>query len=74
MPAQIEDYYKRIQKKDLLDEQKGKRKAEMLAIAREYYGYNIDYRDPKYLNFYLLKIIKKQTIKFSIILKSSING
>jgi hypothetical protein len=47
MPSQIEDYYKRINKKDLQDEEKLKNKNQLLEKAREYYGYDVDYRDPK---------------------------
>lgn len=51
MPTQIEEFYKRIYKKNLQDEERLKRKEEVMERAREYYGYDVDYRDSRYLNF-----------------------
>jgi hypothetical protein len=49
MPKAVEDYYQRYLKKNALIEEKLKRKEEILAKAREYYGYDVDIRDAKYI-------------------------
>lgn len=48
-PKQIEQYYQRLQKKYQTLAQQSKKKEELLEKAREYYGFDVDIRDTRYL-------------------------
>lgn len=52
MPKQIENFYQRIVKKDKADEERLKKKQELLDQAREFYGYEVDMRDTRFFLFY----------------------
>jgi hypothetical protein len=48
MPKQIESFFQRITKKQKADEEKLKKRREILDKAREFYGYEVDMRDSRY--------------------------
>lgn len=45
MPKAIEKFYLNVQKKELMEEEKLKKRQEILDQAREYYGFEVDLRD-----------------------------
>ncbi|RNA39226.1 growth arrest and DNA damage-inducible s-interacting 1 [Brachionus plicatilis] len=47
MPATIDSFYQRIVKRDKLDKEKEAKKQDVLDQAREFYGYEVDLRDPR---------------------------
>ncbi|CAF0932814.1 unnamed protein product [Brachionus calyciflorus] len=47
MPINIESFYQRIIKKDKSEKDKTAKRQEILDQAREYYGYDVDLRDPR---------------------------
>jgi hypothetical protein len=53
MPKQIENFYQRLSKKDDLEDERKAKKKEILDQAREYYGYEVNLKDPRFdYNFY----------------------
>ena len=54
MPKQIEGYFQRITKKQKADEEKLNKRREILDQAREFYGYEVDMRDSRYLTDFIL--------------------
>jgi len=57
MPKQIENFYQRIAKKDKTDEERLKKKQELLDQAREFYGYEVDMRDARFVVHYRIFLI-----------------
>ena len=47
MPKQIEEFYQRITRKYKIEEDKKAKQREVLDMARDYYGYDVDPRDQK---------------------------
>lgn len=47
MPANIDAYYQRILKREKSEKEKEAKKQEVLDQAREFYGYEVDMRDPR---------------------------
>lgn len=47
MPANIDNYYQRILKREKLEKEKEAKRQEVLDQAREFYGYEVDMRDPR---------------------------
>jgi hypothetical protein len=63
MPKQIESYFQRITKKQKADEEKLNKKREILDQAREFYGYEVDMRDSRYINSYKKTVFLKNLIE-----------
>lgn len=57
MPKQIEGYFQRITKKQKADEEKLNKRREILDQAREFYGYEVDMRDSRYLTDFILHYV-----------------
>ena len=49
MPKQIESYFQRMVKKNKAEEDKLNKKKELLDQAREFYGFEVEMRDGRYL-------------------------
>ena len=47
MPKQIDSFYQRISKTNAANEEKDKKRKELLDQAREFYGYEVDLRDSR---------------------------
>ncbi len=47
VPKQIEEFYQRIEKTSIVQEEKKKKQQEILDKAKEHYGYDLDYRDER---------------------------
>ena len=47
MPKQVEEFYQRIARKYKIEEEKKAKQLEILDLARDYYGYDVDPRDQK---------------------------
>lgn len=47
MPKNIEAFYQRIVKKEKSESDRMAKKQEILDQAREFYGYEVDMRDPR---------------------------
>ncbi len=65
MPKQIENFYQRIVKKEKADEERLKKKQELLDQAREFYGYEVDMRDMRFvtqLKIFLFDLILKLNV------------
>ena len=65
MPKQIENFYQRIVKKEKADEERLKKKQELLDQAREFYGYEVDMRDMRFvtqLKIFLFDFILKLNV------------
>lgn len=65
MPKSIEDFYQRVYKKSKADEDRLKRKNEILEKAREYYGYDVDIRDTRLVAYvYYIACINAKIVDF----------
>jgi hypothetical protein len=47
MPKQIDNYYQAIQRRELKEIERKKKKDELVAQAKEYYGFDIDPKDSR---------------------------
>jgi hypothetical protein len=47
MPKQIESYFQRVHKREAQEKEREAKKREVLEKAREFFGYEVDLRDPK---------------------------
>lgn len=47
MPKQIDAFYEKIKRKEKQELDRVAQKKEVLEQAREYYGYEVDLRDPR---------------------------
>jgi len=45
MPKMIEKFYQGVSRKDIAEEEKTKKREEIMDQAREYYGFKVDLRD-----------------------------
>lgn len=50
MPKMVEQYFERIAKKQKIEKDRMAKKQELLDKAREYYGFDVDLKDPRYFN------------------------
>jgi len=47
MPKSIEKYYQGVNKKNIAESEKARKREEILDQAREYYGFKVDLRDKR---------------------------